>query len=69
MDVDSDICPISLTPIIAKDLEVHVRDWFMDILEEDIDQYQFGSLGLHSDGLSRDGTLMASGPRNFWYCC
>ena len=43
-NINKDLRPISLTPILSKGLEFHVRNWFMDIIKEDIDETQYGSL-------------------------
>ncbi len=42
--VDKDLHPISLTPVLCKGLEFHVRDWMIEIIKDNIDPNQFGSL-------------------------
>jgi hypothetical protein len=42
-NVNKDLRPISLTPILSKGLEFHIREWFMDFISDDLDKMQYGS--------------------------
>jgi hypothetical protein len=42
--VDKDLCPISLTPILCKGLESHIRDWMLDFVKDIMDPHQFETL-------------------------
>jgi hypothetical protein len=44
MNVDSDFIPISLTPIISKNLESFPNKWLLNSVSDKIDTLQFGSL-------------------------
>ena len=43
ININKHLRPISLTPILSKGLEFFVRDWFVDVIKQDIDDLQFGS--------------------------
>jgi hypothetical protein len=43
LNIQKDLRPISLTPILCKGIEYYARDWFMDIFKSQIDEYQYGS--------------------------
>jgi hypothetical protein len=43
-NMKKDLRPISLTPILSKGIEFHVREWFMGFIKDDIDKWQYGSL-------------------------
>jgi hypothetical protein len=42
-NINKDLRPISLTPILSKGLEYFVKEWFMDHMKGMIDETQFGS--------------------------
>jgi hypothetical protein len=42
--VESDLRPISLTPILSKELETHIVKWLWDAIEGTIDPTQYGSI-------------------------
>ena len=42
--LDKDLRPISLTPVLSKLTESHMRDWVMANIEDILDPLQFGSL-------------------------
>ena len=44
MDVDKDLRPISLTPVLSKCIESYVRDWMLEIVRDSFDPHQFGCL-------------------------
>ena len=43
-DIDSDVRPISLTPIVTKFLESFLFNWFLKSIDDHIDNLQFGSI-------------------------
>jgi exonuclease III len=42
-DINKDLRPISLTPILSKGIEVYAREWFMEYFKTSIDKHQYGS--------------------------
>ena len=43
LNIQKDLRPISLTPILSKGIEFYARDWFMNVFKSQIDEYQYGS--------------------------
>jgi hypothetical protein len=43
LDLQKDLRPISLTPILSKGIEFYARDWFMYFFKNHIDTFQYGS--------------------------
>jgi hypothetical protein len=43
LNIQKDLRPISLTPILCKGIEFYARDWFMNIFKSQIDEFQYGS--------------------------
>ena len=43
-DINTDLCPISLTPTMAKICKRLVADWLMKLIMDQIDERQYGSL-------------------------
>ena len=41
--IDKDLRPISLTPILSKNIEFYARNWFMDHFKHHLDDTQYGS--------------------------
>jgi hypothetical protein len=43
LNINKDLRPISLTPILSKNIELYARDWFMEYFKNTIDEHQYGS--------------------------
>ena len=43
LNLQKDLRPISLTPILSKGIEFYARDWFMGFFNDHIDEFQYGS--------------------------
>ena len=43
LNLQKDLRPISLTPILSKGIEFYARDWFMRFFNDHIDEFQYGS--------------------------
>ena len=43
-DLQKDLRPISLTPVLSKVAEYHIRNWVMDTIMDGLDEHQYGSI-------------------------
>ena len=43
-DLQKDLRPISLTPVLSKVAEYHIRNWVVDTIMDGLDEHQCGSI-------------------------